>query len=179
MKVSSRSLDPSQNSSHVGCISFCSFVFSLISWQRKASCYCPAIEEAHFDYSQSVFYQAVRRVKMMFSYLLLWNIPFHYQIPDQGVSSRVVAWQCLKPRQLFYFSVGLPSMAFGWLGDVGCPGHRALQLHTVYKQSWDFSGFQFLLDMSVLFALIKIPMLLAPPHDFSPFYLYCPDHIPV
>lgn len=70
-----------------------------------------------------------------------------------------------------FFSVGLPSMAFGWLGDDGCPGYSSVRLHTVYKQSWEFSGFQFLLDMSVLFALIKIPILLFPPHNSLLFVL--------
>lgn len=79
---------------------------------------------------------------------------------------------------LVFLSVVLPSFAFGWLRDVGRPEHRSVQLHTAYKQSWDFSGLQFLLDMSVPFALIKISILLVPPHN-SLHYLYCPDHIPV
>lgn len=99
------------------------------------------------------------------------------RIAMQTRAYHVVSWQCLKPRQLFFLC--WPAIiAFGWLGDVGCPGYRSVQSHTVYKQSWDFSGFQFLLGMSVLFALIKIPILQVPPHN-SPLYLYCPDHIPV
>ena len=163
---------------------FFSLLFSH-TWQRKASCYCPAIEEALFDYSQPASYQALEH-----NYAFLWNIPFHNQTQDfqlikncsadQGVT-HVVAWQCLKPRQPFFFFFFLcwPAVNGLWLtGEVGCPGYGSVQLHTVYKQSWDISGFQFLLDMSVLFALIKIPISLVPPHN-SLLYLYCPDHIPV
>lgn len=65
----------------------------------------------------------------------------------------------------------------GGLGDVRCPGYRSIRLHTVYKQSWAFSGFLFCLDMSGLFSLIKNPVLLVPLHNCL-LSLYCPDHIP-
>lgn len=87
---------------------FFSLLFSH-TWQRKASHYCPAIEEALFDYSQPVSYQALEH-----NYAFLWNIPFHNQTPDfqlikncsadQGVT-HVVAWQCLKTRQPFFLSL--------------------------------------------------------------------------
>lgn len=76
-----------------------------------------------------------------------------------------VAWQ-----QSFF--VGLPSLAFGWLRDA--PEYRSVQLQYVNKAGI----FQFLLDTSILFALIKVPILLVPPHN-SCLYLCCPDHIPV
>lgn len=119
------------------------------------------------------------KVKVCVLLVLLWNVPFHYQAPDfpDQRRSRVAVWQCFKHLQPF-FSVGLAPLTVGWLEDVKCPGYRFVHTHRVHKQSWAFSGVLFHLDMSGLFALIKIPTFLALLHN-SLLYLYCPDHIPV
>lgn len=181
MKVSSHSLDPSQNSSLMYDAFrfffpfFCSMTAQnfllLSSYRGSALWFFP------------VCFLSSLRVKLCFLTCFFETSLFIIRLQifnwsgiavQTRVYSHVAAWQCLKPHQQF-FSVGLPSLAFGWLEDVGCPGYRSVQLHTVYKQSWDFSGFQFLLDMSVLFALIKIPILLVPPHN-SPLFVLSWSH---
>lgn len=190
MKDSSHSLDPSQNSSLMyDAFRFIfPFFFYMIAqiFLLLSSCWGSPLWLFPACFFFVFFYQ------IMFFLLASLKHPFSLSDPRSfpiswsriAVQTRAyhiftctVAWQCLKPCQAF-FSVGLPSLAFGLMWDVERPGYRSVQLHTVYKQSWDFSGFQFLLDMSVLFALIKIPILLVPPHNFL-LYLYCPDHIPV
>jgi len=90
---------------------------------------------------------------MMFSYLLIRNIPFHYQtlrFPiDKEIAvaypGHVVAWQCLKPHQpLFHYWFAIIGLHFDWetLGVLGTDLCNYIQYIN--------KGFQFLLDMSGL-----------------------------
>lgn len=98
-----------------------------------------------------VFFLSSRRVKWCFPTCLFETSLFiirpsdfrlikklQWRIP--GMLLRGSAWNLINR----YFIIGSPSLvrhhwlAF-WLGDIGCPGHRSVQLHTIYKQRFSVS----------------------------------------
>lgn len=170
IKVSSHSLDPSEWFSHVWCIS--GFFFPFFFYMTAQSFLILSSYRGSPIWLFPACFLSSFRVTVCF--LVSLKHPFSWSDPRPQISnwSRTVA----QP-PIFSLLARHQWPLVDW-GDVGCPGYRSVQSHIEYKQSWEFSGFQFLLDMSVLFALIKIPILLVPPHNFL-LYLYCPDHIPV
>ncbi len=171
MNVSWHSLDPSQYSSLMY-YAFHFFSFLFFNMTAQSVLLLSSYQRRSLGYSQPVFYQALE-----WNFLSCFFETSLFIIRPQNSNWPRIAVHCRAGRSTCCCVV-LPSLAFVLLGDVGRPEYRSVQLHIVYKQSWDSSGLQFLLGMSVPFALIKIPILLVPPH-YSLYYLYCPNHIPV